>query len=68
MEIRKNYIVDSNNKKVAVQIPIEEFEKIEEYLENHVLNKLIDDVKNDESLVYDKALEYYNSLDKNVEK
>lgn len=68
MEIKRNYIVDSENRKIAVQIPIDEFNKIEEYLENHVLNKLIEDVKNEDTLVHDKALEYYNSLKKNVEK
>ena len=67
MDITKNYIVDSNNNKIAVQIPIKEFEKLEELLENHVLSNLIDEVKDGESLEYGKAVEYYKSLKKDVE-
>jgi hypothetical protein len=30
LEINKNYLLDQNQKPIAVQIPIAEFEKIEE--------------------------------------
>ena len=35
--ITKQYIVDENNRKIAVQIPIEDFEKIERLLEDYAL-------------------------------
>ncbi len=36
-EIQKRYIVDEENRRVAVQIDMETFEKIEDLLENHAL-------------------------------
>ena len=35
--IRKQYIVDEKNRRVAVQIPIDVFERLEEILENYGL-------------------------------
>ncbi|MDP1994329.1 MAG: hypothetical protein Q8K40_03690, partial [Ignavibacteria bacterium] len=40
-DVKKKYIVDEENKKVAVQIDIETFTLIEEVLENYGLAKLI---------------------------
>ncbi|MBC1196150.1 hypothetical protein H0901_12980 [Microcystis aeruginosa BLCCF158] len=42
--------IDKVQKPVAVQIPIAEFEKIEEILEDYVLRKLIEKVENDQIL------------------
>ena len=39
--INKQYIVDENNRKVAVQIPIDVFEKMELLLEDHALFHLM---------------------------
>ncbi|MEF9475724.1 MAG: hypothetical protein L0958_03340, partial [Candidatus Mariimomonas ferrooxydans] len=47
---------------VAVQIPIEEFERMEEIIENYGLSKLMDEVKNDERLSIEDAKKYYQSL------
>ena len=33
--INKQYIVDEHNRKIALQIPIETFERIEEIIENY---------------------------------
>ena len=41
LEINKNNLLDSNQKPIAVQIPIAEFEKIEEILENYGLARLM---------------------------
>ena len=41
LEINKNYLLDRNQKPIAVQIPIAEFEKIEEILENYGLARLM---------------------------
>lgn len=62
LPIQKNIIVDENQKPVAVQIPIEEFNKIEEVIENYGLAQLIDEVQDDERLNYDDAIAYYKSL------
>jgi RelB Antitoxin alpha helical domain len=45
-----------------VQIPISVFEKIEDILENFGLAKLMDEVKDEETLSGDAALSYYASL------
>jgi hypothetical protein len=55
LKINKNYIVDDNSKPIAVQIPIDEFEKLEEIIENFGLAKLIEESENDETLKIDEA-------------
>jgi hypothetical protein len=67
LNINKKYIIDDNKNPVAVQIPIDEFEKLEEIIEDYGLAKLIDEVKDDEVLSYEDAKKYYDSLKKNVE-
>ena len=62
--ISKQYIVDEHNKKIAVQIPFETFEKIEEVLENYALFKLIKDNEGDEILELREAKAYYDRLEK----
>ena len=62
--IKKKYIVDRKNKKVAVQIPIDTFEQIEEILENHALVQLIDEINDEEELKLNEARAYYSSLKK----
>jgi hypothetical protein len=67
INITKNYIYDENRKLLAVQIPIEEYEKLEEIIENYGLAKLIEEVKNDEILSVKDAKSFYNSLKKDVD-
>ncbi|KYC38116.1 hypothetical protein WA1_37845 [Scytonema hofmannii PCC 7110] len=67
LEINKNYVMDENQQPIAVQIPIADFEKIEEILENYGLAKLMEESEDNERLSKDKALRYYQSLKKNVE-
>ena len=62
LEINKNYLLDSNQKPIAVQIPISEFEKIEEILEDYGLAQLMDETKDDETLNKEEALKYLASL------
>jgi len=62
--IIKQYIVDEQNKKIAVQIPIETFEKIEEVLENYALVQLIEENKGEEVLGLSEAKAYYDRLEK----
>ena len=55
LKIHKKILFDENQKPVAVQIPIDEFEKIEEIIEDYGLAKLMDEVKDDERLGLDEA-------------
>lgn len=62
--IEKKFIIDENNKKIAVQIPIETFEKIEEVLENYALFQFIKENEGEEILEMREAKEYYKRLKK----
>lgn len=67
LQINKNYVLDSDKKTIAVQIPITEFEKIEEILEDYGLVKLIEEVEDEQPLSKDEALKYLEVLKNNVE-
>jgi len=67
LNIHKNIVLDESHIPVAIQIPIAEFEHLEEIIENYGLAKLMDDVKDDKRLNIDEAKEYYRSLKYNVE-
>ncbi|MDZ8034479.1 hypothetical protein [Nostoc sp. DedSLP04] len=62
LELHKSYVIDDNQQPIAVQIPIAEFEKIEEILEDYGLAKLIEEVEEEKPLSKDEALQYYQSL------
>ena len=50
LELHKSIVLDENYKPIAVQLPIEEFERMEEVIENYGLAKLMDEVDDDEQL------------------
>lgn len=58
LKIKKEYIVNSNNKKKAVLLDIETFEKLEELLENYGLGKYMEEVEDEEVLNINEAKEY----------
>ncbi len=60
----RQYIVDENNKKVAVQISIDTFEKLEELLENYALVELTKENEDEEILGISEAKAYYDHLEK----
>jgi hypothetical protein len=63
MEIERKYIIDEHNCKVAVQLDIETFKKIEEALENHGLLRLMQaEEADDELLELEPARAYYQTL------
>lgn len=62
LEFHKSYVIDDNQRPIAVQIPIAEFEKIEEILEDYGLAKLMEEVEEEKPLSKDEALQYYQSL------
>jgi len=65
LEVTKNYVLDTNQQPVAVQIPIAEFEKIEQILEDYGLAQLMEEVSDDEILSKEEALAYLSDLKKN---
>ena len=68
LQINKNYVLDQNQKPIAVQIPITEFEQIEEILENYGLAKLMEEVETDQVLYKNEAIQYLQMLkNRNVE-
>ncbi len=62
--INKDYIVNEQNRKIAVQIPIETFHKIEEILENYALVQLMKETEGEEILGVNEAKTYYDQLKK----
>jgi rubrerythrin len=64
LELHKSIVLDDNQKPIAIQIPIEEFERMEEIIENYGLAKLMDEVAGDEQLSAHEAKQFYRSLKK----
>jgi class 3 adenylate cyclase len=64
LEIKKRYVVDEQDRRVAVQIDLETFARIEEVLEDFALARLITEGQEEPALDPEAAQEYYNSLDK----
>ncbi|OHB75879.1 MAG: hypothetical protein A2Z25_16870 [Planctomycetes bacterium RBG_16_55_9] len=62
LKIHKSVVLDENQKPTAIQIPIEDFERLEQIIENYGLAKLMDEVKDDERLSIEEAKSYYQSL------
>lgn len=62
--IQKQYIIDEQNRRIAVQIPIETFEKLEEVMENYALFQLMEENEEDEILNAHDAKAYYDHLEK----
>ena len=65
LEIHKNIVLDENQQPITVQIPIAEFEKIEEIIEDYGLAKLMEESEHKERLSKPEALKYYKSLESN---
>ncbi len=63
MELTRQYIVNEENQKVAVQLDIATFEKIENLLENYALVQLMN-TDDSETLFIGEAKQYYATLDK----
>ena len=65
MKSRKSYVVDENQNLIAVQIPLDDFNKLEEVIENFGLAKLMEETDDDELLSGEEAYNYYQSLKNN---
>ncbi len=64
LTIKKKYIVDENDQKVAVQLDIETFQKIEQVLEDYALGELIKENKPEDRLSLEDAKAFYKTLKK----
>ena len=63
MQIKRQYIVDESNRKVAVQLDIETFVKIEETLENYGLIRLMEEEEPDDEIFnLEQAQSSYRTL------
>ncbi|XHX77205.1 MAG: hypothetical protein RBJ76_22615 [Stenomitos frigidus ULC029] len=62
LELHKSYVLDEQQQPIAVQIPLAEFERIEEILENYGLVKLMEEPDDMERLSKAEAIEYYQSI------
>jgi DNA transposition AAA+ family ATPase len=62
MNLERRYIVDENNQKIAVQLDIETFEKIENILENHAIYQLMLNNSDEEELNLEDAIKHYKNL------
>lgn len=67
LKIHKKIVIDENQQPFAIQIPIDEFERLEEIVENYGLSKLMDETKDDKRFSVEEAKKYYQSLKHNVE-
>jgi hypothetical protein len=68
LNLHTNIVLDENQKPIAVQIPIDEFQRLEEVIENYGLSKLIDEVADDEQLTVQEARSLYRTMKDNVER
>ena len=64
LNIKKEFVVTNSNRKKAVLIDIETFERIEEILENYGLGKYMEEIKDEEILSIKDATSYYKALKK----
>ncbi len=62
LEILKKYIVDESNNRLAVEIDMDTFNRIEEIIENHGLYHLMKETEESESLALSEAKAYYKGL------
>jgi len=62
LAIKKEYIITANNKKKAVLIDVETFNKMEELLEDYGLGKYMEEVKNERNLSLKDAKKRYSAI------
>ena len=66
LNLHTNIVLDENQKPIAVQIPIDEFQRLEEVIENYGLSRLIDEVADDEQLTVQEARSLYRTMKDNL--
>jgi RelB Antitoxin alpha helical domain len=65
--LRRNYILDENQQPIAVQISLDDFQRLEAILEDYGLARLMDDVPEADRQRFskDEGMAYYTSLKQN---
>ena len=64
MEIKPQYIVDEQNKRIAVQLDIKTFDRIEEILEDKILYQIMNENNTEESIEREEAIRIYRDIKK----
>ena len=64
LDLNEKYIVNRRQKKVAVQLDIKTFKRLEEVLEDYALGQYMEEAKNDEKLTLEEAKVQYKKLKK----
>jgi hypothetical protein len=64
LTIKKKYIIDENDQKVAVQLDIETFQRIEQVLEDYALGELIKENNPKDRLSLEEAKAVYKNMKK----
>ncbi len=62
LDLKEKYIINKNQKPVAVQLDIKTFKRIEEVLEDCALAQYMKETKNDEKLNIYEAKTFYKKL------
>jgi hypothetical protein len=62
LDLKEKYIINKNQKPVAVQLDIKTFKRIEEVLEDYALAQYMKQTINDEKLNIDEAKTFYKKL------
>ena len=63
-DIKRQYIVADNDRKIGVVLDIETFERIEELIENCGLAQYMEEVEEEETLSLNEARRYYAQMSK----
>lgn len=64
LDLKEKYIINKQQKQVAVQLDIKTFKRIEEVLEDYALAQYMKESKDDEKLNIDEAKSFYKKLAK----
>lgn len=62
LDIKKYYVMDNQNRPLAVQIDINTFERIEQFPEDFALGRLIEENNPDDFMSVAEAVKYYKKL------
>ena len=62
--INPHYIIDQYNRKIAVQLDVNEYEKLEKIIEDYALGKILEAEFNSDTLNLKEAKAYYKKLKK----
>ena len=64
MGIKPQHIVDEQNKRIAVQLDIKTFDRIEEILQDKILYQIMNENNTEESIEREEAIRIYRDIKK----